>query len=176
MSRACVARFLRLIAAAFLVCSAVVPAQGQKAADPHRLLAEADRLAWLRVWPAAEPLYAQARQAFTARGDGQNALYSEVSQLRGQLPRLAVPEVSERLESYLDDPVVRADDRLRLRVLVIKGETDADLDPALSRRSWTQALELAERLGDAGWANRARVELGLAAFLLGDTNTAAAPS
>ena len=87
-------------------------------------------------------------------------------------PRSPVPEVSERLSDYLDDPIVQNDERLRLRVLIIKGETDEDLDPSLSQRSWTEALALAQKLGEAGWANRARGELGLVAFLQGDTNTA----
>ena len=140
--------------------------------DAHKLLAEADRLAWLRVWTRAEPLYAQAREEFVRSADKRNALYAEVSQLRGRLPTLPVPEVSERLSAYLDDPIVQNDERLRLRVLIIKGETDEDLDPSLSQRSWTEALALAQKLGEAGWANRARGELGLVAFLQGDTNTA----
>ena len=147
------------------------PALAQTA-DPQKLLDEADRLAWLRIWTRAEPLYAKAREAFVARGDKRNALYAEVNQLRGQLPTLPVPDVSERLNQYLDDAIVKSDERLRLRVLIIKGETDEDLDPSLSQRSWTEALAIAERLGDAGWANRARAELGMTAFLQGDTNTA----
>ena len=139
--------------------------------DRHKLLAEADRLGWLRVWTRAEPIYGQAREAFARSGDRRNALYAEVSQLRGQLPTLPVPEVSERLSAYLDDPAVESDERLRLRVLVIKGETDEDLDPSLSQRSWTEALALAQKLGEASWANRARGELGLVAFLQGDTQS-----
>jgi tetratricopeptide (TPR) repeat protein len=154
-----------------LACFLATAADGQTA-DPHQLLAEADRIAWLRVWTRAEPLYAQARKGFAARGDRRNALYAEVCQLRGKLPTLAVPEVSERLAAYLDDPLAQGDERLRLRILIIKGETDEDLDPSLSQRSWTEALALADKLGDAGWANRARAELGLVAFLQGDTNTA----
>lgn len=153
---------------ALVLCS---PAFAQ-VTDPQKLLAEADRLAWLRVWTRAEPLYAQAREGFVRSGDRRNTLYAEVSQLRGKLPTLPVPEVSERLSAYLDDPVVENDERLRLRVLIIKGETDEDLDPSLSQRSWTEALALAQKLGEAGWANRARGELGLVAFLQGDTNTA----
>lgn len=153
---------------ALLQCT---PAVAQ-VADPHKLLAEADRLAWLRVWTRAEPLYAKAREAFVARGDERNALYAEVSRLRGQLPTLPVPEVSQRLSEYLDNPLVQSDDRLRLRVLIIKGETDEDLDPSLSQRSWTEALALAQKLNEPAWANRARGELGLVAFLQGDTNTA----
>ena len=140
--------------------------------DAEALLAEADRLAWLKVWTKAEPLYTAAAHAFAGRGDKRNALYAEINALRGQLPRLPVAEVSERLADHLEDPLVVADDRLRLRTLVIKGETDQDLDPSLSERSWTEALALAEKLGDAAWANRARGELGLVAFLLGDTNSA----
>jgi hypothetical protein len=140
--------------------------------DPQKLLAEADRLAWLRVWNRAEPLYAKAREGFIDAGDERNALYAEVSRLRGQLPKLAVPEVSERLSEYLDHPLVRGDERLRLRVLIIKGETDEDLDPSLSQRSWTEALALAQKLNEPAWANRAHGELGLVAFLQGDTNTA----
>lgn len=165
------ARSLWQMSLAALLAGPASSAEAQPA-DPHKLLAEADRLAWLRAWTRAEPMYAQARKSFAAAGDKRNALYAEICQLRGSLPKLAVPEVSERLEAYLDDPLVQADDRLRLRLLVIKGETDADLDPALSQRSWTEAQALAEQLRDAGWANRAHAEIGLAAFLQGDTNTA----
>ena len=131
---------------AALLCPPVVA----QTSDPHKLIAEADRLAWLRVWTRAEPLYAKAREAFIASGDERNALYAEVSRLRGQLPTLAVPEVSERLSDYLENPLVQNDERLRLRVLIIKGETDEDLDPSLSQRSWTEALALAQKLNEAG--------------------------
>lgn len=80
--------------------------------------------------------------------------------------------MSQRLAEYLDDPLVRADERLRLRCLVVKGETDTDLDPVLAEQSWREALAIAERLGDQGWANRARGELGLVAFLQGNVNAA----
>ena len=140
----------------------------QASTDPQALLKEADRLAWLRAWGAAERLYAEAGKLFGAQGDQANALYSEVSVLRGQLPRLPAPEVSARLAEYLENPIVQSDDRLRLRCLIIKGETDEDLDPTLAAQSWREAQALAEKRGDTGWANRAKGELGLVAFLQGD--------
>src|SRR3989442_11262803 len=148
------------------------PASAQNSSDPEQLLAEADRLAWLKAWTKAEPLYTAAAREFAARGDKRNALYAQINALRGQLPRLSVPEVSERLANLLEDPLVLADDRLRLRTLIIKGETDEDLDPSLSEQSWNEALALAEKLGESAWANRARGELGLVAFLSGDINNA----
>ena len=151
------------LAVVLLSCS--VSAQ---VSDPERLVAEGDRLAWLRAWTKAEPLYSEAERTFTARGDERNALYTRINSLRGRLPRLPVPEVSEQLAEYLEHPLVQSDDRLHLRVLVIKGETDEDLDPTLAGESWRAAQALAEKLGDAAWANRARGELGLVAFLQGN--------
>lgn len=156
-------------AAVFLV---LVGSAGQSGPDPGALLKEADRLAWLRAWSAAEPHYLQAQKLFAARGDERNALYAEVSAFRGALPRMAVPEASARLADYLEHRLVQADERLRLRVLTIKGETDQDLDPTLAEQSWREAQTLAESLGDAAWANRARGELGLVAFLQGDVGGA----
>ena len=134
-----------------LVVMLGLPAFAQES-DPDKLLQEADRLAWFKAWTRAAPLYGEARRLFTARGDRRNALYAEVNQLRGELPRLAVPEVSQRLADYLEDPIIQSDDALRLRCLVIKGETDEDLDPFLAEQSWREALEIANRLGDEGWA------------------------
>lgn len=157
------------LAVAFVVLVGVAP---QSASDPEQLLREADRLALLRAWGAAEPKFIEAQKLFAARGDERNALYSEVSAFRGRLPRMSVPESSERLGEYLEHPLVQTDDRLRLRVLVIKGEVDEDLDPTLAAESWRAAQALAEKLGDAAWANRARGELGLVAFLQGDVGGA----
>src|SRR5262247_1643833 len=110
MSRGPIAGNLWRVGLALLAGAICHPVRAQS--DPQRLLVEADRLAWLRVWTRAEPLYAEAHQAFVAAGDQRNALYAEVNRLRGQLPKLAVPEVSERLSEYLDQSLVRGDERL----------------------------------------------------------------
>jgi CHAT domain-containing protein/tetratricopeptide (TPR) repeat protein len=146
----------------------VLGTAAQPAAEPSHLLQEADRLAWLRAWTAAAPLYAEAERQFVKSGDQRNALYARIGHLRARLPRLAVPDVSAQLEDYLDLPVVQTDERLRLRCLVIKGEVDEDLDPSLAGKAWREAQELANELGDAAWANRAKGELGVVAFLQGD--------
>lgn len=87
MFQALASRFGKRMGLALLACSLAAPTLAQTPVDPHKLLAEADRLAWLRAWTRAEPLYAQARAAFTTAGDERNALYAEVSRLRGQLVR-----------------------------------------------------------------------------------------
>ena len=42
---------------------------GQEPNDPQQLLVQADRLAWLKNWTRAEPLYAEAQRVFSARGE-----------------------------------------------------------------------------------------------------------
>lgn len=163
---------MRALLAVAIAVGVGVAAGAQPATNPHDLLKEADRLAWLRAWSKAEPQFTEAHREFAAAGDARNALYAEISALRARLPRLAVPEVSAQLTEYLDHPLMQADDRLRLRCLVIKGETDEDLDPTLAGAAWKEALVVAERLGDEAWANRARGELGLVAFLEGNAGGA----
>jgi tetratricopeptide (TPR) repeat protein len=144
----------------------------QSNGDPEKLIEQAERLAWLKAWTRAAPLYAEAERLYATRGDRRNTLYAQINKLQGQLPQLLVPEVSQCLAEYLEDPIVQSDERLRLQTLIIKGETDVDLDPFLAEQSWSVALNLADRLGEAAWANRAHGELGLVAFLLGDINNA----
>lgn len=142
------------------------------APGPRQLLAEADRLAWVKAWIRAEPIYAEAEREFAQRGDRRNELYAQISKLRGQLTKLPAPQVSQQLDEYLADPTVQADDRLKLRCLVIKGEIDEDIDPDSAEQAWRAARDIAQRIGDAGWANRAQGELGLIAGLQGDLNSA----
>lgn len=157
--------------AAFLVACLLLAVPGlAQPADPDKLLAEADRLGWMKLWARAEPLFVEAQKLFEARGEQAKALHAKVGSLRAQLPRLPAPDVSQELAALLDDALVREDDRLRLRVLLVKGETDEDLDPAAAQESWQEAQKIAERLGDAASANRARGELGIVAALLGNVS------
>jgi CHAT domain-containing protein/tetratricopeptide (TPR) repeat protein len=164
-------RFGHVAAAILLAIVCLPPAvRAQDTDDPQRLLAQAEQLAWMKAWAKAEPIYAEAQRLFEARGDHRNALYAEINVLRGELPHLSVADASMRLSAYLDGPIAQTDDALRLRCLVIKGETDEDLDPNLAEASWKEALAISERVGDAGWSNRIRGELGVVAFQLGDIN------
>ena len=154
-----------------LVAVMAVPwglASAQDAPDPETLLQRADAFAWRKDWTQATSLFADAQRLFAARGDARNALYAEINTVRGDRRHRPVAETSQRLGDYLDHPLMQRDEPLRLRTLVIKAETDVNLDPILARQSWTAVFDLATRLGESAWANRAHGELGLVAFLLGD--------
>jgi hypothetical protein len=54
---------------------------------------------------ARSRFYAEAREGFIAGGDERNVVYAEAIRLRGQLPTLAVADVSERLSDDLENPL-----------------------------------------------------------------------
>ena len=136
--------------------------------DAERLLADGDKLAWLKNWQAAEPLFDKAEILFRERGDKRNELYARISRMRGQLPSRGLFETSNYLASVLDDPLTKDDARLRLRCLIVKGDVDLDFDTALAARDWTEVLSIAKGLDDPAWVNRANGELGIIGFVQGD--------
>jgi hypothetical protein len=67
---------------------------------------------------------------------------------------------------------VKADKPLQLRCLIVRGDVDLEIDAPAAREDWAAALALANELGERKWQSRAKGELGMIAFLLGDTGTA----
>jgi len=60
------------------------PTFAQTNAEPEKLLEQAERLAWLKAWTRAAPLYAEAERLYAARGD-RNALYASKNSKRRRL-------------------------------------------------------------------------------------------
>jgi CHAT domain-containing protein/tetratricopeptide (TPR) repeat protein len=153
------------IRAAFVIVCHDASAQQD---EGKTLLAEGDRLAWLKNWQAAEPFFEKAEAVFHKRGDRRNELYAQISRIRGELPRRGLFETSTFLDSLLDDPLLKTDAQLRLRCLIVKGDVDLDFDTDLAARDWTEALSIAKSLDQPAWINRANGELGVVSFLHGD--------
>jgi len=141
--------------------------------NPEVLLEEANRLAWLSNWPKAEPLYIRAEALFRAKGDTRNEIYARVGRIRAQSETMSWAEVSNVLGQQLDLPTVKADPALRLWCLAAKGYTDLEINPVSAKRTWTEAQTIAHRLGEAQWEARAEGELGIIAFLEGNSRRAA---
>lgn len=159
------------IAALGLNC-APCPGQPIIAAEPRQLLAQAEQLADAYNWYDAEPLYAEAEKGFDLAGDGRNALFARVSRLRGEMQIRALPGLVDEIDSILATDVAKADKPLQLRCLIVRGDVDLEIDAPAARDDWTSALALATELGDRKWQSRAKGELGMIAFLLGDTGSA----
>ena len=141
--------------------------------NPEVLLGEANRLAWLFNWPKAGPLYARAEELFGTKGDTRNEIYARVGRIRAQSETMSWVEVSNVLGHQLELPVVKTDPKLRLWCLAAKGYTDLEINPASAKRAWTEAQSIAHRLGEAQWEARAEGELGIIAFLEGNSRRAA---
>jgi hypothetical protein len=157
-----------IVAVAVLLSSA---AFAQTPAPPKRL-AEADRLAWLTNWYDALPIYTEVEQAANKAGNRRDGLYAKFGRLRSQMQTLPLPDISEQIAADLDSQGAKSDPRLRLRGLTVKGDIDLEWDVLAAERDWREVLQLARELGDTAWENRANGELGIVAFLKGNTGAA----
>src|ERR1700723_4806811 len=100
----------------------------QQSGDPQALLKAADRLYFLNNGPAAGALYARAEKLFSERGDARNELHAKVGRLRSEAETMSFVDLSHFLNEQLQNPIVRADNTLRLRCLLAKGYTDIEID------------------------------------------------
>ena len=85
---------------------------------------------------------------------------------------LSLPDLSEAIATDLETRLAASDARLRLRGLTVKGEIDLEWDVQAAQRDWEAVRELARELAEPGWENRANGELGIIAFLKGNTGEA----
>lgn len=155
-----------------VVLSLASVARPAPAPDIEKRLQEADHLAWLTDWYTALPIYADVEKAAASSGDRRDEMYAKFGRLRGQMQTLPLPDISEQIAVDLDSPLAKRDPRLRLRGLTVKGDVDLEWDVQAAQHDWQQVRQLARELGDKGWENRATGELGMIAFLKGNTGEA----
>ena len=134
------------------------------------LLYQADRLSWGGRWEDALPLYRRAQALFLAQHNLSKALYAEVSQIPPD-ESVSIRETIIRLDSDLAKPEA-IEPETRLRILTIRGMRETNYDAAAARSTWQEVETLALKLHHVAEATRAQGEQGIAAFILGDTDTA----
>ena len=132
-------------------------------------LEEANRLYWLNNGPKAAPLYAKAEKLFADQGDARNELYAKIGRLRSEAETMSFVDLSRFLNNQLQNPIMRNDPRLRLWCLAAKGYTDIEIDYRAEKQDWLETQQIAKSLGDDRWATRASGELGVIAFLEGNS-------
>jgi CHAT domain-containing protein len=143
-----------------------------KTATPSTLLAEANRLSWLGNWYAAGPLYQKAEERFHRNGDTEHDIYARIGRIRAQAVNVPLDRSLLLLNDELDRSAVKINPKLRLWCLALKGSLEINSDSNSSKRTWTEALQIANDLGESRWAARATGELGIIAFLEGNTASA----
>lgn len=141
--------------------------------DPHALLTEANRLAFVFNSSASAPLYARAEQIFRDRGDKRDELYAEIGLIRAQAETKSFVDISNFLGAQLVTTLVQNDPELKLWCLTAKGSTDNEINVPAAKHDWEGAQKLAHLLKEKQWEARSRGELGLIAFLEGDSWKAA---
>jgi CHAT domain-containing protein len=138
--------------------------------DPIALLAEANRLSWLGNWYAAGPLYQQAEVRFHASGDTENEIYARIGRIRAQAVNVPLDRTLSLFSNELEVTTMKP--KSHLWCLALKGYLEINSDSNSTKRDWTEALQIANTLGESQWAARATGELGVIAFLEGNTASA----
>jgi CHAT domain-containing protein len=134
------------------------------------LLDAADTLSWGNQWAEARPLYMRAEQLFTYQGKRSKALYARISQIPPD-ETVSVRQNILKLTEFLATPEAR-DPETKLRILTVRGMLEVNYDAAQARATWMTVQALALHLHHVQLATRALGEQGIAAFILGDTETA----
>lgn len=137
---------------------------------PSTALSEANRLSWLGNWYAAGPLYQQAEERFRANGDIENQVYARIGRIRAQAVSVPLDQTLSLFSNELKVPTINP--KSRLWCLALKGYLEINSDSNSAKRDWTEALQIANALGESQWAARATGELGVIAFLEGHTASA----
>ncbi|MGH9424827.1 MAG: tetratricopeptide repeat protein, partial [Terriglobia bacterium] len=134
--------------------------------EAHKILARAERFAWLQNWDKARPLYQAAEKQFIVAGDPRKAALSRIGLILSRIYTTDSLELLALLEQERKNPVVSQDPNLKLRCLAAKAYLEEQPDLLVSRESWTQVLELARHLGNKGWEARASGHLGIFSWVI----------
>src|ERR1700694_1802161 len=156
----------------FLSLSFPILWQRPSASEAEFQLQEAKRLSWLGNWEAAGPFFERAKNLYGAAGDQREEAYARIGRIRAHAEGSSLTEMSKLLGRELGHPLLRTDLRLRLWCLMAKASLDFNIDSATAKQAWVEALDLANTVSEKEWAARATGELGIIAFLEGNTSLA----
>jgi len=141
--------------------------------NPELLLAEADRFAWLSNWPEAASFYSRAEDLFNRKGDTRNEIYARIGLIWAQSETTSVTDASEMLRQELNSSIVASDSKLKLRCLAALGYSVTGINLHSAKLAWSEAQRISKSVGDARWESRLTGELGILAFMEGDSRQAA---
>ncbi|GAC1428618.1 MAG: hypothetical protein NVSMB62_26450 [Acidobacteriaceae bacterium] len=117
-------------------------------------------------------MYRELESRFAAAGDSRDAIYAHISRLRGDLEHMNLQVLSLYLTAQLKRPEVQKDPHLKIRCLEVKGNVDLNLDGVSARPAFEELEKVANQIGEKQIAARASGDLGIVAFLEGNTSEA----
>jgi hypothetical protein len=158
----------------FALCNLLFPLGSdlRSANDPALILAEARRLSWLGNWYASAPLFERAEGLFKLAGMKREETYARIGRIRARAETMSQVRVSRLLAQELAGPLLQVDKELRLWCLMAKAGVDFNLNSGTAKQAWIEALQVANNLGERQWASRAMGEIGIIAFVEGNTTLA----
>lgn len=137
--------------------------------SPAELLTEANHLSGVGNWYAAGPLYSAAEARFHAAHESLLEIHAHLGRVRSEATRVPLDKTLARLSKELNRRAVANDRQLQMWGSALMASIQIDSDSKKAKGEWAACLQAANALGKLQWAARARGELGVIAFLEGNT-------
>lgn len=119
-------------------------------------------------WQAAA-IHFHAAQLQLAATDTREKLLARIGYMRSTMEQRNLAQLTRQYQALSLSPVVRTDPNVRMWLYVAKGDCDNDLQfPEASRRDWRIVQETATLSKNAKWIYRAKGELAIPEYYLGD--------
>ena len=136
--------------------------------DARQELAAGVRAAELYNWQEAATHF-HAAQLHLPATDTREKLLARIGYMRSTMEQRNLAELTREYRTLALSPVVRTDLNLRMWLYIAKGDCDNDLQfPEAARRDWRIVQETATLSKNAKWIYRAKGELAIPEYYLGD--------
>jgi len=150
-----------------LVISLTPVLQGEHL-DARQELAAGVKAAEFYNWQEAATHF-RAAQLHLPATNTEEKLLARIGYLRSTMEQRNLAQLTRQYQALALSPVVRNDSNLRLWLYIAKGDCDNDLQfPEAARRDWRIVEETAILSKNAKWIYRAKGELAIPEYYLGD--------
>ncbi len=136
--------------------------------NPRQELASGLRAAEAYNWTAATA-HLRYAQIHLPQADRRERTLAKILFLRSTMEQRNLAELTRGYRFLADDPTVKDDAELGMWLYIAKGDCDNDLQfPEASQRDWQTVEQLASVTKNARWEYRAKGELAIPAYYMGD--------
>lgn len=141
---------------------------GAGASSAKQELAAGLKAAEFYDWIGALPHLRNA-QLRLPQADHRDHVLANVLLLRSTMEQRNLAELTRTYRFLADDPIIKTDPEVRMWLFIAKGDCDNDLQfPEASQRDWQTVEELAGVTRNTKWEYRAKGELAIPAYYMGD--------
>ncbi len=159
---------MRITAALIALSLSAASILGAAALNPKQELTAGLKAAESYDWIGAVP-HLQYARLHLPQSDARDRALANVLLLRSTMEQRNLAELTRTYRLLSESPLIKSNAEIRMWLYIAKGDCDNDLQfPEASRRDWQQVEQLAVETNSPKWAYRAKGELAIPAYYMGN--------